>query len=142
MMHNSFEDDDITDDGLVKKKEEEEEEEEDERELTACERLAALLTLTTPDADEDAETSNYDLVGETAFITIGVSTIDGIMVDIEGDNESLLISLLVGLLNGEINEDILDGIDPKYRAFFPSWGDEEPMLYPDQNLWEGVDENE
>jgi hypothetical protein len=78
---------------------------------------------------------------EPVFLTIGLSIEAGVTVQVDGDNDALMVALLSSLFRGDLDKNILDEV-PKFKAVFPSWGDEAPMIYPDSTLWENLDEDE
>jgi hypothetical protein len=97
------------------------------------------------DDDEDSQSVVDKMTAksmcEPVFITIGLSLDDGVVVSTAGDNEVLMITLLSALFKGDIDDKILDQL-PKYKAAFPSWGDEAPLVYPDKTLWESINDED
>lgn len=78
---------------------------------------------------------------DPVFLTIGLSTEAGVTVQVDGDSDALMVALLSSLFRGDLDSNILNEV-PKFKAIFPSWGDEAPMIYPDSTLWENSDEDE
>jgi hypothetical protein len=87
------------------------------------------------------EINTPEINDEPVFLTLGLSTDEGLMVSIDGDSDLLLIGLLSSLFNGDLDEEILEQV-PQYKILFPNWGDEPPMIFPDQTLWETANEEE
>lgn len=135
-MHNSFDRGDgegikiseweiVLNELLSKEKEKKKEEEEEEEETieNSSEELISTLDL------------------DPVFLTIGLSTEEGVMIEISGDSDTLLVTLLSALFKGDLDKNILDAV-PTLKPIFPNWGDEEPEIYPNSTLWEKSDEDE